>query len=59
MVDLLETPAVEDFEAICDEAEKDCDCTEGQKSNAVPGVTCLPCACRETLNGIATLAEKL
>ncbi len=59
MVDLLDTPTVEDFEVICEEAEKDCYCTEAQKSGAVKDVSCIPCACRETLNGIVTLAEKL
>lgn len=60
-IELNRDVAVEDYEAVKLEATKECECTDDMKVGLVHGdeTVCKPCAARQVLNGIASLADKL
>lgn len=59
-VELTQMPSRPDFEAVRTCAHDECECTEEMRLMfKETGVSCKPCAARHTLNGLATLSEKM
>jgi hypothetical protein len=59
-IELEQMPTREDFEAVRARANDECECADKVKLMfKETGVSCKPCAARQTMNMIATLSEKL
>lgn len=60
-VQLVRIPRFRDYEVVQLTAQKNCECTKEMKENLEHGdeKICKPCAARQVLNGITSLADKL
>lgn len=60
-IKLVRVPTPDEFCLVDDASAKPCGCTEEMKASLKHGdeTICKPCAARQLLNGIATLAETL
>jgi len=58
---LVRVPTPDDFCKVDDASTQQCTCTEAMKAGLEHGdeTICKPCAARQLLNGIATLADTL
>ena len=60
-IELVRAPTPDEFCLVDDAARKPCECAEQMKAALTHGdeTMCKPCAARQLLNGIASLAETL
>jgi hypothetical protein len=58
---LIRVPKPDDFCKVDDASARPCECSEQMKAGLAHGdeTLCKPCAARQLLNGIATLADQL
>jgi len=60
-IPLDRTPTIQDYETVALAAQRECECTDRMREELAHGdeTICKPCAARQTLNGLTTLAERL
>lgn len=60
-VELTRSPHFRDYEFVVLMSQKDCECTEAMEANLEHGdeTLCKPCAARQVLNGLTSLADRI
>lgn len=60
-IELDRSPHFRDYEFVVLTSQRDCECSEEMKRNLEHGdeVICKPCAARQVLNGLTSLADRM